>query len=146
MSNITAVQTGSGWDVDGPTTTQVLVNLDTNGRPTGSLITPDGQPVGGGVVGDGINANTEDSATISIARQIKASAGRVTSIVCTSGTSIALTLYDNAAASATGRQIYTSTLSAGDVVQPTDAWFGQGCFASFSGGAGFVVNVSESAE
>jgi len=50
MSNITAVQTGSGWDVDGPTTTQVLVNLDTNGLPTGSLITPDGQPVGGGVV------------------------------------------------------------------------------------------------
>jgi len=48
MSNITAVQTGSGWDVDGPTTTQVLVNLDTNGLPTGSLITPDGQPVGGG--------------------------------------------------------------------------------------------------
>jgi len=47
MSNITAVQTGSGWDVDGPTTTQVLVNLDTNGLPTGSLITPDGQPVGG---------------------------------------------------------------------------------------------------
>lgn len=50
MSNITAVQTGSGWDVDGPTTTQVLVNLDTNGAPTGSLFTPDGQPVGGGVV------------------------------------------------------------------------------------------------
>lgn len=50
MSNITAVQTGAGWDVDGPTTTQVLVNLDTNGAPTGSLITPDGQPVGGCVV------------------------------------------------------------------------------------------------
>lgn len=47
MSNITAVQTGAGWDVDGPTTTQVLVNLDTNGAPTGSLITPGGQPVGG---------------------------------------------------------------------------------------------------
>lgn len=49
MSNITATQTGAGWDVDGPTTTQVLVNLDTNGRPTGELTTPDGQPVGGGI-------------------------------------------------------------------------------------------------
>jgi len=70
MSNITAVQTGSGWDVDGPTTTQVLVNLDTNGLPTGSLITPDGQPVGGGVVGFAVVPPTRDSLGIEVAQSM----------------------------------------------------------------------------
>lgn len=96
--------------------------------------------------GDGLNANTEDTSTVSIARQIKASAGRVTSITCLTGTTITLTLYDNAAATASGRQIYSAALSAGDVVYPTDAWFGQGCFASFTGGASFVIATSEAAE
>lgn len=104
-----------------------------------------GDVVVGDDKGDGLNANTGDSATISIARQIKAAAGRVTSILCTNGLGITLTLYDNAA-SAAGRQIYSGTLSAGDVVQPNDAWFAAGCFASFTGTAAFVINTSESAE
>lgn len=113
--------------------------------PTGQIVTPGGDVVGDGGA-DGLSANTEDTSSVSIARQIKASAGRVTSILCTTGSAITLTLYDNAAASATGRQIYSGALSAGAVVQPADAWFAQGCYASFTGTAAFVINTSESAE
>lgn len=100
----------------------------------------------GGDVGDGLNANTEDSSTVTQARQVKAAAGRVTSILCTTGSAITLTLYDNAAASATGRQIYTGSLSAGDVVIPDAAWFAHGCYAGFTGTATFVISTSEASE
>lgn len=114
--------------------------------PRVSLDVSDPGEVVGDPQGDGLSANTEDTSSVNIARQIKASAGRVTSILCTTGAAITLTLYDNAAASATGRQIYSGVLSAGDVVQPADAWFAQGCFASFAGTAAFVINTSESAQ
>lgn len=143
--NIQAVQTGAGWDVDGPMTTQVLAPLDTNGTPTGQLVTPDGEVVGLSE-GDGLNANTEDSSTATQARQVKAAAGRVASILCTTGAAITLTLYDNAAASATGRQIYSGSLSAGDVVIPDAAWFAHGCYAGFTGTATFVISTSEASE
>lgn len=45
--NIQATQTGAGWDVDGPMTTQALAQLDTSGNPTGQIVTPDGDVVGG---------------------------------------------------------------------------------------------------
>lgn len=121
------------------------VNRYLDGRPMPSTEDGSGDVVGD-TQGDGLSANTEDTSSVSIARQIKASAGRVTSILCTTGSAITLTLYDNAAASATGRQIYSGALSAGDVVQPADAWFAQGCYASFTGTAAFVINTSESAE
>jgi len=43
--NIQAVQTGAGWDVDGPRKTPVFVNLDESGRPAGDPITSDDQVV-----------------------------------------------------------------------------------------------------
>lgn len=52
--NIQAVLTASGWDVDGPMTTQALAEVDTNGIPTGQIVTPSGQPVGGGRVDETI--------------------------------------------------------------------------------------------
>lgn len=45
--NIQAVQTGAGWDVDGPMTTQALAQLDTSGNPTGQIVTPGGEVVYG---------------------------------------------------------------------------------------------------
>lgn len=157
---------GAGAYAYGPQTIDATVTLSTTGSldyqvvsgdvspavealvtlPSRQIVTPSGEVVGVGVGGEGINANTDDSSSFSISRQMKASAGRVTGIVCATGSSIALTLYDNAAASATGRQIYSGTLSAGDVVQPVDAWFANGCFASFTGTASFVVTTSESAQ
>lgn len=111
----------------------------------GQLVTPSGEVVGLSE-GDGLNANTEDSSTVTQARQVKAAAGRVASILCTTGSAITLTLYDNAAVSATGRQIYTGSLSAGDVVIPDAAWFAHGCYAGFTGTATFVISTSEASE
>lgn len=45
MSGITAVQTGSGWDVDGPTTTQAMSSVDGAGNAT-TLVDPSGRPIG----------------------------------------------------------------------------------------------------
>lgn len=128
------------------TTTKVpvLAEVNTKGALL-HLVTSSGEVVGLSE-GDGLNANTDESASINLARQVKAAAGRVTSILCTTGSAITLTLYDNAAASATGRQIYSGALSAGDVVIPDAAWFAHGCYASFTGTAAFVINTSESAE
>lgn len=51
-SNIQAVQTGSGWDVDGPMQVPVFAQLDTTGRPI-RTVTADGQVVGGGALTSG---------------------------------------------------------------------------------------------
>ena len=127
-----------GWNKLDPENVPALVEGD-------QIVTPSGDVVGLSE-GDGLNANTEDSSTVNQARQVKAAAGRVASILCTTGSAITLTLYDNAAASATGRQIYSGSLSAGDVVIPDAAWFAHGCYAGFTGTAAFVINTSESAE
>ena len=43
--NIQAVLTGSGWDVDGPMTTQVVANVDGSGNAT-QLVSPSGSVIG----------------------------------------------------------------------------------------------------
>ena len=48
MTNLRATQTGSGWDVDDTKSGPVSAELDGNGRPTGRMLTDDGQVVGGG--------------------------------------------------------------------------------------------------
>lgn len=117
------------------------------GRFSGGVLGPvDENSATARSLGDGLSANTDDSSTITQARQVKAAAGRVTSILCTTGSAITLTLYDNAAASATGRQIYTGALSAGDTVIPDAAWFAHGCYAGFTGTATFVISTSEASE
>ena len=49
MSNLRATQTGTGWDVDDTKSGPVSAELDGNGRPTGRMLTDDGQVVGGAV-------------------------------------------------------------------------------------------------
>lgn len=44
-ANIQAVLTGSGWDVDGPMTTQVAANVDGSGNAT-QLVSPSGSVIG----------------------------------------------------------------------------------------------------
>lgn len=98
------------------------------------------------VSGDGKSATAFPSERVSLSSTGTACAApcQIDRIRCTSGTSVALTVYDNPAVSS-GTQLYSGTLSAGqEAALPAPVRAINGVRAAFSSGA-FVFYISQEA-